>query len=45
MADNNYPIGAIQGILGHQSRLTTEIYLHSDKKIGRQAMESYANVI
>lgn len=43
MEDNNYPIGAIQGLLGHQSRLTTEIYLHSAKKIGRQAMESYAN--
>lgn len=44
MENNNYPIGAIQGLLGHESRLTTEIYLHSAKNIARQAMEFYENV-
>jgi site-specific recombinase XerC len=29
MERNNSPIGAIQKILGHENRRTTEIYLHS----------------
>jgi integrase len=29
MDSNNVPIGAIQRILGHENRTTTEIYLHS----------------
>ena len=29
MDRNNSPIGAIQKILGHENRRTTEIYLHS----------------
>jgi len=33
------PIGAIQRILGHESRTTTEIYLHSIGKAEREAMK------
>ncbi len=29
MGNNSVPIGAIQKILGHENRSTTEIYLHS----------------
>ena len=29
MDNNNVPIGAIQRILGHENRSTTESYLHS----------------
>ena len=29
MDSKNVPIGAIQRILGHENRTTTEIYLHS----------------
>lgn len=44
LMDNNcVPIGAIQKILGHENRTTTEIYLHSSKNIERQAMEIYEN--
>ena len=38
MDDNNVPIGAIQIVLGHQKRTTTEIYLHRISPIEREAM-------
>ncbi len=34
----NVPIGSIQRILGHETRLTTEIYLHSIGEAEREAM-------
>ena len=38
MDGNNVPIGAIQRILGHENRKTTEIYLHSIGDLERNAM-------
>ena len=41
MDASNVPIGAIQRILGHENRSTTEIYLHSVGDSERLAMEMY----
>jgi len=41
MDGNNVPIGAIQRILGHENRKTTEIYLHSIGDLERQAMATF----
>lgn len=38
MDGNNVPIGAIQRILGHENRKTTEIYLHSIGELELNAM-------
>lgn len=38
MDDQNVPLGAIQRILGHENRKTTEIYLHSMGRTEREAM-------
>jgi integrase len=44
MDNNNVPIVAIQEILGHENRTTTEIYLHSVSGAARQAMSVYEQV-
>lgn len=41
MDGNNVPFGAIQRILGHENRKTTEIYLHSIGEMEREAIASY----
>ena len=41
MDGNNVPIGAIQRILGHENRKTTEIYLHSIGDMERNAMSAF----
>jgi integrase len=41
MDSHNIPIGAIQQILGHENRTTTEIYLHSMSGAAEQAMLAY----
>jgi len=41
MDKNNVPIGAIQGILGHENRKTIEIYLHSIGQAERDAIAVY----
>jgi integrase len=38
MDSKNVPIGAIQRILGHENRTTTEIYLHSISGSERDAI-------
>ncbi len=38
LEQSNVPIGSIQRILGHENRLTTELYLHSIGESERQAM-------
>lgn len=41
MESENVPIGSIQRILGHESRTTTEIYLHSIGQSERAAMDIF----
>ena len=41
MDGNNVPIGAIQRILGHENRATTEIYLHSIGDMEREAINTF----
>ena len=41
MDNSNVPIGAIQEILGHENRTTTEIYLHNISGAARRAMAVY----
>lgn len=41
MERRNVPIGSIQRILGHEKRITTEIYLHSIGEAEREAMEIF----
>ncbi len=40
MDNNNVPMGAIQRILGHRNRTTTDIYLHSLGEGEREAIET-----
>lgn len=44
MEQANVPVGSIQRILGHESRRTTEIYLHSIGQAERQAMAMFEQV-
>lgn len=44
MDNNNVPIGAIQRILGHENRKTTEIYLHSIGQAEREAIAVFERV-
>jgi integrase len=44
MDSENVPIGAIQRILGHEKRTTTEIYLHSISGSERDAINVFEQV-
>lgn len=44
MDNANVPIGAIQKILGHENRTTTEIYLHSIGELEREAIAVFEKV-
>jgi len=44
MDNNNVPIGAIQSILGHENRSTTEIYLHNLGGVEKDAISVYESV-
>ena len=39
MESRNIPIGSIQRILGHSSKMTTEIYLHQIAEADRHAIK------
>jgi integrase len=41
MDNSNVPMGAIQEILGHENRTTTELYLHSLSGTAQKAMATY----
>ena len=41
MDGSNVPLGAIQRILGHENRKTTEIYLHSIGDLEREAISAF----
>ena len=41
MDNSNVPIGAIQRILGHENRSTTEVYLHALGETERDAMATF----
>ena len=41
MDGHNVPLGAIQRILGHENRKTTEIYLHSIGDLEREAINAF----
>ncbi len=44
MENQNVPIGAIQRILGHENRSTTELYLHSIGEVERAAIAIFQKV-
>ena len=45
MDNNNASLGAIQRILGHENRSTTEIYLHSLGSAEKNAMDIYERAV